>query len=279
MNAKLENKNKLIALGITIGLHILLLILCVSIVFITPIPAFEIKEVPEIELALGFEGRGSMDSGGSGTPEEGMENPENITPPNPTINSNPANVITDNTNNNDAATVITNTNPGTSETETTLTNPTVETAEPQQISSPLAELLKKAKERRNAKAGTGGGNTGGHGTGTGQGGTGSDSGTGHGDGRPGGNGGNGNYNLAGRRLLKSPEQMTDTQEEGIVVVEIIVNSEGKVIKATPGKRGSTTNSAHLLAKARQAAFSAKFDPSTSGVKEQRGTYTFVFLLE
>jgi protein TonB len=80
-------------------------------------------------------------------------------------------------------------------------------------------------------------------------------------------------------LLQKPDRMTDSQEEGNVVVEIIVDETGKVIKATPGQRNSTTTSSNLYAKARQAALTVKFNPSPEGIKEQRGTYTFVFLLE
>jgi outer membrane biosynthesis protein TonB len=64
-----------------------------------------------------------------------------------------------------------------------------------------------------------------------------------------------------------------------VVVEIIVDEKGNVIKATPGQRGSTTQSSKLYAKARGAAKEVKFSPSPDGTKEQRGTYTFVFTLE
>ena len=103
-------------------------------------------------------------------------------------------------------------------------------------------------------------------------------GTGHGNNTPGYNG-TGGYDLKGRLLLKKPERMTDNQEEGIVVVEIIVDETGKVIKVSPGQRGSTTTSSNLYAKARQAAYQAKFNPSPEGIKEQRGTYTFVFTLE
>ena len=79
--------------------------------------------------------------------------------------------------------------------------------------------------------------------------------------------------------MVKPDKLTDSEEEGIVVVEIIVDENGKVIKATPGQRGSTTTSAKLFAKARQAVRQAKFNPSPDGAKEQRGTWTFVFTLE
>ena len=80
-------------------------------------------------------------------------------------------------------------------------------------------------------------------------------------------------------LLKKPQITDDSQEEGKVIVEITVDETGKVIKATPGARGSTTANSVLYAKARQAAFSAKFNASGEGVKEQKGTITFVFILD
>jgi TonB family protein len=138
----------------------------------------------------------------------------------------------------------------------------------------LAALKKKPK--KDGK-GDGGNNTGGSGVGD-NGGVGPGSSGGHGNDTPGTNG-KGGYDLAGRMLLKKPDRMTDSEEEGIVVVEIIVDANGKVIKATPGQRGSTTTSSKLYGKARQAALQAKFNPSPDGISEQRGTYTFVFTLE
>ena len=80
--------------------------------------------------------------------------------------------------------------------------------------------------------------------------------------------------------MNRPDRLTDATEEGVVVVEIIVSAEGKVIKATPGQKGSTTFSSKLFSKARQAALSATFSPRTDGSTDtQRGTYTFVFTLE
>jgi len=129
---------------------------------------------------------------------------------------------------------------------------------------------KGSGEGSNATRGTGTGTS----TGAGPGNS-----TGIGDSGPGGNGGHGGlYGLGDRKLLMKPARMTDAEESGIVVVEIIVDENGKVIKATPGLPGSTTLSAKLFSKARQAVMQAKFSPSADGKTEQRGTYTIVFEL-
>lgn len=86
------------------------------------------------------------------------------------------------------------------------------------------------------------------------------------------------YYLNDRNLIEKPVWARDTDKEGIVVVEIIVDENGNVTKAIPGKRGSTTTDEVLYHKAQQAAMQAKFNASP-GVYEQRGTYTFVFTLE
>lgn len=104
-------------------------------------------------------------------------------------------------------------------------------------------------------------------------------GDGPGDGSRQGPGKGNGYSLKGRKLLQRPQLLDDSQEEGIVVVDIIVDETGKVIDAIPGQRGSTTTSSFLYTLARQAAKTAKFNPSPEGIKEQRGTYTFVFRLD
>lgn len=89
----------------------------------------------------------------------------------------------------------------------------------------------------------------------------------------------GTFLLANRSLLHKPEAILNSIDEGRVVVDIIVNESGKVISAIAGQRGSTTTSKVLFEKAVNAAFTARFNPSQEGIKEQRGTYTFVFTLE
>jgi TonB family protein len=116
------------------------------------------------------------------------------------------------------------------------------------------------------KGGTGSGGEGGDGPGDGPG-----SGPGTGNGRSGGYA----FDLGGRSILVPPKLPKDTREEGKVVVEITVNGEGEVIEANPNGRGTTTNSAILKAKARQAALNTKFNLSGK-FEEQRGTITIVF---
>lgn len=84
-------------------------------------------------------------------------------------------------------------------------------------------------------------------------------------------------NLKDRTLISIPPVMTDSEVEGIVVVEIVVDEKGQVIKAKPGLRGTTTTNSILWAKARMAALHLKFSESP-GTKEQIGTYSFIFTL-
>jgi hypothetical protein len=52
-----------------------------------------------------------------------------------------------------------------------------------------------------------------------------------------------------------------------------------VIKATPGAKGSDTNSTNLFNKSKKAALKTKFSPNPNAPAEQYGTLTFVFILE
>lgn len=62
-------------------------------------------------------------------------------------------------------------------------------------------------------------------------------------GQPGtGSGGGGSgYGLRGRGKLSNSKVVPECDEEGRVVVEIHVNREGRVVKAIPGKKGTTGN--------------------------------------
>lgn len=122
--------------------------------------------------------------------------------------------------------------------------------------------------RYTGKSGTGGG----PGSGTGSGG-------GEGDGTGPGKGSGISFDLSGRRLLLKPSIDDRSQETGKVVVSITVDRAGNVTEARPGARGSTTTSAYLFGKAKEAALKARFNASPEAADIQKGTMTFVFLVK
>lgn len=269
MDTSAENKNKYTALAFTIGFHVLLFLLFLFIVFITPIPPFEIKEVPEVTLDLGMEGLGRADAGGSGQKDKDIATSSEVAKAT-SVSKDVPSIITDET----ETAVSVKSTPKIKEVSEAVP---AKVEEPKPSSELLNAIAKLKNKNKHSGQGEGGDNTGGSGTGSKQGVGGGDD-TGHGNKDPGTNG-KGGYDLKGRMLVNKPASMTDSKEEGIVVVEIIVDETGKVVKATPGQRGSTTTSSKLYALARHAALSAKFNSSADGKQEQRGTYTFVFLLE
>lgn len=86
------------------------------------------------------------------------------------------------------------------------------------------------------------------------------------------------FDLGGRGKLSFKKPENPTQEDGKVVVAIIVDRDGKVIKAKAGERGSTTTNPILQKKAEEAAYKAKFKKDPNAPFEQKGTMTFVFIL-
>ncbi len=101
-------------------------------------------------------------------------------------------------------------------------------------------------------------------------------------GAPHGLGGSGDgfsFDLGGRSLVSAPKIVDTSQKEGKVVVEISVDKYGKVVKATPGARGSTTTDLHLEKLATEAAYNTKFNAKSDASIQQKGYMTFVFILE
>jgi len=92
-------------------------------------------------------------------------------------------------------------------------------------------------------------------------------------------GGNGiGFDLGGRGKISFKKPENPTQEDGKVVVDIVVDRNGKVLKAKAGARGSTTTNPILQKKAVEAAYKAKFKKDANAPFEQKGTMTFVFIL-
>jgi TonB family protein len=127
----------------------------------------------------------------------------------------------------------------------------------------------------NGTGGTGSGDGGGNGDGTG---TGSGGGSGTGSGGGNGDGAGIGFDLTGRNFRSLPKLEDRSQEQGRVVIEIIVDKSGNVLRADGPARGSTITNASLVRKSIEAAKKAKFSPSPQGVEEQKGSITFNFIL-
>ena len=94
-----------------------------------------------------------------------------------------------------------------------------------------------------------------------------------------GNGGYGAFDLQGRELGKEglPRPAYNTQDEGRVVVTIVVNPKGEVVGTQINKRTNTNNP--LLRKAAlDAARKARFN-SIDGIENQTGTIIYYFKLK
>jgi len=91
-------------------------------------------------------------------------------------------------------------------------------------------------------------------------------------------GGYGSFNLNGRSLGAGlPRPSYTVQEEGRIVINIVVNPSGNVISAEIG-RGTNIDNASMRSSALSAAKRAKFN-SISGVNNQSGTITYDYKLK
>ena len=87
------------------------------------------------------------------------------------------------------------------------------------------------------------------------------------------------FDLSGRRPIGSlPRPQYDTDAQGIVIVEITVDADGKVQSAAFRPQGSTTQNSRLVDSALRAARQARFTPNENNAL-QTGTITYVFRLQ
>jgi TonB family protein len=94
----------------------------------------------------------------------------------------------------------------------------------------------------------------------------------------GGGYGSGHFSLNGRSTQGAlPLPSYSIQEEGIVVVKIIVNPKGNVIQATVSPQGTNTDNATLRSSAVNAAKQARFN-EIEGNQIQSGTITYQYRL-
>ncbi|MFL1895688.1 energy transducer TonB [Aquimarina sp. 2-A2] len=88
--------------------------------------------------------------------------------------------------------------------------------------------------------------------------------------------GDGNYRLGGRKALNKEKFVQDCNESGIVVVRIDVDQQGRVVRATPGVKGTTNNSACLMEPAKRAALATRFNSDAKAPVKQVGTIVYQF---
>ncbi len=86
------------------------------------------------------------------------------------------------------------------------------------------------------------------------------------------------FELSGRYLQSSNSFKQKCNEEGIVVVEIRVNSSGQVVRANPGVKGSTNINPCLMEPAKKTALSYKWNFDENAPREQIGFIVINFKL-
>ncbi len=94
----------------------------------------------------------------------------------------------------------------------------------------------------------------------------------------GGGGGNGDYQLGNRKPVNRPKPNYICNEEGLIVVRIEVDKNGKVIKATPGVKGSTNTAQCLMSQAKEAALKTTWQADSNAPSKQIGTIKYRFSL-
>ncbi len=86
--------------------------------------------------------------------------------------------------------------------------------------------------------------------------------------------------LQGRNVVGAlPFPEYKVNKAGKVVVRIMVDQYGKVTNAIPGVQGTTVQDKVLWEAAREAAYKAAFNVSSSAPPVQEGTITYIFRLE
>ncbi len=97
-------------------------------------------------------------------------------------------------------------------------------------------------------------------------------------GSPGSGSGTGGYGLNGRSLVSKGKVQQECNQEGRVVVKIVVDRNGKVISATPGVKGTTNNNPCLLDPAKKTAFMHKWNLDSNAPSQQVGFVVVNFKL-
>ncbi|MBI5218892.1 MAG: energy transducer TonB [Bacteroidia bacterium] len=288
MDHNAENTNKPLALVFTLVSHGMLLLIFLYIYITTPIPPYPEGGGSGMGVNFGYSDEGS-----------GNEQPEKLLPVelHEPVHTNPVhqkassnnNILTQN--NEETASVNTNDKKNDSNAkEETSTKEDVKTEKKKEIDK--RTLFPQGDKNNNSKSegdNKGKGDQGkldgnpnnknrfGNGNGDGNG-----NGNGIGDGDDKGNK-KGNktkdkgifFSLKGREAKTLPVPEYNDNDQGKVVVEVIVDRDGNVKRVSEGK-GTTTSSQILIKAAKKAAMNAKFTKNPDAAEEQKGSITYIF---
>ncbi|MEQ8420305.1 MAG: energy transducer TonB [Arenibacter algicola] len=97
-------------------------------------------------------------------------------------------------------------------------------------------------------------------------------------GSPGSGSGTGGYGLNGRTLVNKGKVQQECNEEGRVVVKIVVDRNGKVVSAIPGQRGTTNTHPCLFEPAKKTAFMHQWNLDSNAPSQQVGFVVVNFKL-
>lgn len=97
-------------------------------------------------------------------------------------------------------------------------------------------------------------------------------------GSPGSGSGTGGYGLNGRTLVNKGKVQQECNEEGRVVVKIVVDRNGKVVSAIPGQRGTTNTHPCLFEPAKRTAFMHQWNLDSNAPSQQVGFVVVNFKL-
>lgn len=92
-------------------------------------------------------------------------------------------------------------------------------------------------------------------------------------------GGKSDFRLSGRSVLSTPRVTYDSDETGYITINIKVDRQGNVIDASYTPRNSTLNSAKLIEIAKRAARDIKYNASPDAPEIQFGPVRFYFKVQ
>ena len=257
-----EKKDRTIAAVGTLVVHALIVLALFLMAFRTPLP-LPGEEGVEVDLGMYNQGMGEIQPEKSAIPQQSL-------PPKPQENENVKSkddVVTQDTE--EAPSIKTEKKKEVKEeTETKPTETPKEPEEPKPVVNPKALFKGSDKSQDGGSQGI----------------TGQPGDQGNPNGLAGinkydGHGGQGNgagYDLGGRGAKTLQRPSKDFPEEGHIVVEIFVDREGNVIRATIAKGTDITNT-EMRNMALEAAKRSKFIADPTAPEEQKGTITYTFV--